>query len=138
MKKTLMIMTALFSVAVCFAVPTLTVESVRIKTEKITPAVSNVLDLALADVWDWEHPGRLHMPPDGYSPTNDNARATFGRHVNTGWIVHTNGDLDGWSEYRVTDLQTDFRITPAWVNTTKNDLKQAGLNINKDIQIVQE
>ena len=112
----------------------MTIESLRIKTDKITPAVTSALNLALADLWDWEHPGRLHAPP----PDWDGTKESFGAYTNTGWVVHTEGDLAGWSEYGVSDIQTDFRVTPQWVNEIKDLLRDAGLNVNKDIKIVKE
>ena len=133
------------------------VQSVFIKEDKYNAAVSNVCNLAMADVWDWEHPGRLHyfpgIPVTNFYPLYTNefdevytnytlitprppTKAEFGAYVNVGWIIHTNGADDGWREYRVSDIQTDFRITLPWANSFKSALQQAGLNINKDVRVV--
>jgi len=141
MKKleTLLLAFAFICIAVALIAAPLEIDRILIKADKYDGAVELICNDAMADIWDWQNPGRLHVGPPCYSPTNENAKSEFGAFVNTGWMVHTNGELVGWIEYRVSDIQTDFNITPQWATSIRQALQKVpGFNVNKDVEIIKQ
>ena len=88
----------------------------------------------LAEVWDWQHPGRLAAPPAGYSVTNKNAKQEFGAHLDVGYYTFTNKAGEAWVKYKISELQTDNRSTEKIMGDTEK-----ALNIStNDIKFIKD
>jgi len=90
--------------------------------------------MALAEMWDWQNPGRLHVGPPGYSPTNENAQAEFGAFVDVGYVTVSNKAGEVWLEYNVSEKQTGGRATEKKLEALKTKL---GMSTN-DVKFVKD